>query len=188
MCLGMRRRRLGAERSRVCKLCAPHAGYVRCIGGPRSRRSQVSGPQTIRNTAIRRRIPIRASYKYGGAEVGRLVERRSALCVTRLCGVAAWQHGTPTRNCQLPSPLRTQALVCRGQMREAAAEDIQPKPPRRETISTPSRVFARACSPRRRDGAFQAPRTRACGTTAAAPCRAPSPRPASSCSRRACGC
>lgn len=138
-------------------------------------------------TAIRRRIWA-WSYKYGGAEVGRLVERRSALCVTRLCGVAAWQHGTPTRNCQLPSPLRTQALVCRGQMREAAAEDIQPKPPLRETISTPSRVFARACSPRRRGGAFQAPRTRACGTTAAAPCRAPSPRPASSCSRRACGC
>ena len=173
-----------AERSRVCKLCAPHAGYVRCIGG-RSRRSQVSPDLKLYGDTTRR---IRASYKYGGAEVGRLVERRSALCVTRLCGVAAWQHGTPTRNCQLPSPLRTQALVCRGQMREAAAEDIQPKPPRRETISTPSRVFARACSPRRRGGAFQAPRTRACGTTAAAPCRAPSPRPASSCSRRACGC
>lgn len=183
----MRRRRLGAERSRVCKLCALHTPATSDVSAADP--AALKFPRSSNYTAIRRRI--RASYKYGGAEVGRLVERRSALCVTRLCGVAAWQHGTPTRNCQLPSPLRTQALVCRGQMRdkrEAAAEDIQPKPPRRETISTPSRVFARACSPRRRGGAFQALRTRACGTTAAAPCRAPSPRPASSCSRRACGC
>lgn len=115
-------------------------------------------------------------YIGSGGALGRVAQ----VCVTGLCGVAL----------QLPTPVSTSAhWFSFGREATGSGEDIQPfKPPRRETISTPSRVFVRACSSRRRGGAFRASRTRACGTTAAAPCRAPSPRPASSCSRRACGC
>ena len=90
----------GAERSRVCKLCAPHALRPHCIGG----RSPPPLRQVVRSsnyTAIRRRY---GRHTNMAARMGRLVERRSALCdqIVWRGRVAAWHS-----NSQLPTPIST---------------------------------------------------------------------------------